>query len=547
MKKIYIHLLAAAVALPAATLTGCIEETFPTTVVTQDQVQASPDAAASFAMGMPAFMNSYFVLGNTRLHYDFGIPSMMHIRDVMAGDMPILASPSGYDWFDPWELAVFQAEDNIYPQLVWNTYNQLVQTANLTIGSVDPETTNALSRYYLGAGLAYRAMAYLDMARMYEYLPCDATEPYSPKGNSVLNLTVPIVTESMTEAQARNNPRATHEEMMKFLIEDLDNAEKYIVDGERSSKVLPDLACVYGLKARAYMWDGDYAKAKEYARKAIDESGAPITTEAQWLSATTGFNSLSIPSWMWGGQYTSEDGAVKTGLLNWAACASNEALWGYSAAEPNVLIDANLYNSILDDDFRKKTFVAPAGSALAGKENWINKAAFAANQVSELATYASLKFKPNQGQMVDYITGGSMAYPLMRVEEMYFIEMEAAAHTSPSEGRNLLISFMKNRSESYNFSGASSEAVVNEIFHQKRIEFFGEGQIFFDYKRLDMPVTRYYDGTNWREDVRFNTTTRPAWMNFVIVMTEGNNNEGVRDYNNPDPSEKYPSLGAPTE
>lgn len=548
MKKIYIRLLAAAVVVPGLTLTSCIEETFPTTLVTQDQVVSSPDAAASFAMGMPAFMNTYNVLGLTSTrHYDFGYPAMMHIRDVMTGDMPILASPSGYDWFDAWELNEYQATDNIYPQLIWNTYNQLVQTANLTIGSVDPNTENAQSRYYLGAGLAYRAMAYLDMARMFEYLPCDATEAKSPEGNDILGLTVPIVTESMSEAEARVNPRATHEEMMEFLISDLDAAETYITATDRIAKNMPDLACVYGLKARAYLWDGDYSKAKEYAAKAIAQSGASITTEAQWLSTTTGFNSLSIPSWMWGGQYTSEDGAVKTSLVNWASWASNEALWGYSSAEPNLLIDARLYSSISDDDFRKRTFVAPEGSAMSGKENWINKAAFAANGVADLAPYSSLKIKPNNGEMISYLVGGSLAYPLMRVEEMYFIEMEAAANLNPTEGRQLLNTFMKNRNPNYSFTGSSAQQVIDEIFLQKRIEFYGEGQILFDYKRLNKPVTRYYEGTNWREDVQFNTTTRPAWMNFVIVQTEGNNNSAVRDYNNPNPSSVYPSLGSPKE
>ena len=121
MKKIYMPILAVAVALPAAILTGCIEETFPTTVVTQDQVINSPAAAASYAMGMPAFMNTYAVLGDRSLHFDFGMPAMMHIRDVMTGDMPILQSPSGYDWFDAWEITEYQSESNLYPQLIWNT------------------------------------------------------------------------------------------------------------------------------------------------------------------------------------------------------------------------------------------------------------------------------------------------------------------------------------------------------------------------------------------------------------------------------------------
>lgn len=545
MKKIYIPFLVAAVAFPAATLTGCIEETFPTTLVTQDQVVNSPDAAASYALGMPAFMNTYAVLGNTRLHYDFGYPSMMHIRDVMTGDMPILQSPSGYDWFDAWEVTEYQSESNIYPQLIWNTYTQMVQTANLTIGSVDPETENRQSRYYLGAGLAYRAMAYLDMARMYEYLPCGGvTDPQISDTVNVTGLTVPIVTETTTEAQARKNPRATHQQMMDFIINDLDRAEEYIVAGARPNKTLPDISCVYGLKARAYLWDGEYAKAKEYARLAISANGGNVTTREEWLSKTNGFNDLSISSWMWGGQYTSEDGAIKTSLINWASWASNEATWGYSSAEPNILIDADLYNSISNDDFRKLTFVAPEGHPLSGKENWINRAVFAQEDLAEPATYASLKIKPAGGEMVAYLVGGPIAYPLMRVEEMYFIEAEAAAMTSPSEGASLLQELIKTRNPNYTFVGSSTEDVVDEIFKQKRMEFFCEGQIFFDYKRLNKPVTRHYTGSNWRNDIQYNTgANRPAWMNFCIVQTEGNNNEGVRGHNNPDPSLKYPNLG----
>lgn len=540
MKKIYIPLLASAFALPV--LTGCIEEVTPTTVVTQEQVKDSPLAAQSYAMGMPAFLNSVFILGSDDLHYDFGYPAMMHIRDVMTGDMPIVAS--GYDWFTNWELNHYQSEGNIYPQLVWNTYTQIVQTANLTIGAVDRTDENLSNEksYYLGAGLAWRAFAYIDMARLYEFLPNDVTKPESPMGNSIVGLTVPIVTEETTEAQAKDNPRASREDMFDFIMNDLDDAESYIVKAARSSKTMPDLAVVYGLKARAYMWVENYPKAKEYARKAIDEFSGTPTTKEQWLSTTSAFNDLNTPSWMWGGQLTKEDNAVLIAIINWISFCANETTFGYASAEPFVMIDAALYNSISDEDFRKLTFVAPDGSALAGKENYINKEYLLANDI-EIPEYGSLKLKPGQGNMDDYSVACAVGYPLMRIEEMYFIEAEAAAQTNAGEGKNLLESFMK--TYRYNTYSCPSGNVVDEIFKQKRIEFFGEGLIFFDYKRLNKPVTRYYAGTNFAEDRQFNTTTRPAWMNFAIVQTEQMNNKGVMGYNNPNPSDTYISLGMP--
>lgn len=549
MKKIYIPLLAVAVAVPSLTLTGCIEETLPTDRVTQDQLIESPYAVSSYAGAMPQFLNNYATIASNR-HWDWGYGSMMHIRDVMTGDMAIKMSPSGYDWYDAWELNQNQDENKIYPQFIWNYYNQQVQTSNLTIGAVNPETANDDNLYLLGAAYAFRAMAYLDMARMYEYLPTDGTSAVNKFGNDVTGLTVPIVTEDMDESVATKNPRATHQEMLAFLLDDLQKAETYIVKGARPSKVMPSLACVYGLMARAYMWDEDYANARLYARKAIDTHGAStVTTKAQWLDKTTAFNTLDTPSWMWGFQTTSEDNVVKTGIINWTSWSSNEYKTGYSAAEPNIMIDARLYNSISDKDFRKLAFVAPEGSPLSGQENFINRAGLESVMVQGdypvvLDPCASLKIKPGKGDMLSPDPACVVGIPLMRVEEMYFIEAEAAAHQSAGEGKSLIESFMRTyRYADYTCGGASVEAVVDEIFQQKRVEFFCEGIIFFDYKRLNKPVVRYYEGTNWREDVQFNTTTRPAWMNFVIVQTEGNQNSAVREFNNPDPSQCYTSLG----
>ena len=128
----------------------------------------------------------------------------------------------------------------------------------------------------------------------------------------------------------------------------------------------------------------------------------------------------------------------------------------------------------------------------------------------------------------------------MRVEEMYFIEAEAAAHTDGAKGAALLNTFMKTyRDANYNCTLSNSDEVVQEVVLQKRIELWGEGRTFFDIKRLNMSVTRAYDGTNFPKPVRYNTNGRPAWMNFVLPKFEGVYNTPVYNYNNPDPSGRY--------
>ena len=511
--------------------TGCIEETFPTNLATQDQLEANEGVTASLMWAMPAFMNNVGTL-DPDYHYDWGYGSVMHVRDVMTGDLPVVAS--GYNWYTNWEVNQYMGESYVYSQFLWNFYWKAVQTANNMVRAINEETAketkNTEQLGLLGAGLAYRAMYYLDMARMWEFLPNDRTSSINAAGNDVLNLTVPIVDENMTEEEARNNPRVPRDTMAVFILNDLNRAEEYIPGLTETSNVVPHLAAVYGLKARYYMWLEDYANAKLYARKAITASKMTPMTEDQCLSTTKGFNDIS--RWIWGVQLVDEDACVKTGILNWASWMSNETDFGYASAGPYVMIDASMYKRISDTDFRKKMWKAPAKSALDGQTPFLNES-FAEN----LAEYASVKFRPAEGNYEQSSVGTVTAYPLMRVEEMYFIEAESAAHLG--EGATLINTFMRDYRDPNYATDKTGKDLVEEIVFQKRVELWGEGHVFFDYKRLDMSVVRAYNGTNYQEDAQFITNGRPAWMNICIVQSEKNNNKGLVGFENPDPSELY--------
>lgn len=74
----------------------------------------------------------------------------------------------------------------------------------------------------------------------------------------------------------------------------------------------------------------------------------------------------------------------------------------------------------------------------------------------------------------------------MRVEEMWLIEAEAAARQSYQRGKALIEEFMAYRDENYECPAATQEELVDEVLLQKRIELWGEGQTYFDVKRLNM-------------------------------------------------------------
>lgn len=514
------------------TLTACMDEVEPTTAATAEQIEASQSATEASVMGIPARLN---IVWDKDLHYSFGYGAMMQIRDQMTQDL-FEGGDNAYSWWDSWARNKNQGDGYRIGQFIWNYYYGNVLATNTTLSAINLETATDGQKGMYAAAIAYRALFYLDMARMYEYLPTDGTSPVNIDGNDVTGLTVPITTDKTTEEDCRHNPRASHDDMVKFIESDLDIAEEYIELQPKDTRALPDLSCVYGLKARLYMWDEKYDKAKEYARKAIDASRVTPMSQAECLDVNSGFNDPYC--WMLASIQTKETATVKTGIINWTSWLSNQTEFGYTgiATGQFVSIDRSVYDRISNTDFRKLQWMAPEDSPL---RDMCELPASIAMFKDAVVPYASLKFRPNGGNSSDYSVGAASAYPLMRVEEMYFIEAEAAAHLG--EGAALLTSFMQTyRDKKYSCLAATQEDIIEEIIFQKRVELWGEGQTFFDIKRLDMPVTRGYSGHNRVDPLELlNTTRRPAWMNIVIVQTEQNNNEAVMGFNNPDPSDCY--------
>ena len=461
-------------------------------------------------------------------HNEFGYSALMHIRDVMTGDMTVVAT--GYDWFSAWASNRSMGEGYIYCQYIWNFYRDMIYKINEVIANAEKATDSDGTK---GVAHAFRAMLYLDMARMYEFLPNDRTSNINEAGNNVENLTLPIVKDAIVPRNpVIDIPRATRTEMFDFILSELDKAQELIPLVKDASKEIPHLDAVYGLKARLYMWVGDYNNARKYARLAIENSNAQVMTERDCLDKSDGFNTMD--KWMWGSQFTEESRAVSSGIVNWTSWMSPEAQFGYNYAGATAMIDAAMYERISNNDFRKLMFKAPAGHTLENRVDYIVDS-YAADA---FPVYTAIKFRPNDGNAEDYKVGAASAYPLMRLEEMYFIEAEAAEHLVAGEGIALLKEFMtKHRDSSYTVD-ANADA-IEEIVFQKRVELWGEGQTFFDIKRLDMSVTRGYEGSNVDPSRRFNTNGRPAWMNTCFVTTAKKENTAIEGYENPDPSDLY--------
>ena len=530
MKKI--NKIYSLIALSAAfALTGCVDETVPESgSATAEQVGASAEALEGALIGIPSQMaQGYYIYGDQTHETDMAYPQFMIAMTEMLGDMYPEGSNSGYDWYRTYNTMDGNCGDNSYPSyLSWFTLYKFVKAANDVIATVDMDDASISAQIKGMAGSAYamRAFDYYLLTVLFEPAENIYTDVSKVKG-----LSVPIVTEETTPEQAKNNPRVTHDEMIAFILSDLDKAEAALKNYNPTDKKVPNLATAYGIRAKVHLWDEDYENAAKYARLAIETSGASPVTAAQWEDPTTGFAQAN-QAWMW---YIHYDAENMGNLCNFVGWMSGESDWGYaSLTRPS--IDKSLYDKIGASDFRKNTFLHP------DKYDYYNYQTVRDREyIEDAPEYLSLKFRCLQGDWENYSVGGAIDVPVMRVEEMYLIEAEAVAATQGvAAGAALLNSFMQNyRDPNYTCKATSNlRSFQLEVLTQMRIEFWGEGNAFPSAKRLKPGVMQNYDGTNAPENIfKINCEgIKPIW-NMVIPIFEVNNNPALKDMNNPDPTQ----------
>ena len=533
---------------------GCVSETFPKgSTLTSGQVDNSEYALSYLVNGIPSAMMAAGTAGygsTYGYHADFGISAIHFMTESMLEDLTV-SGELGYYWFGAFFQNLSMGADYIYGAYFWDCYSAWIkQTNDIIVRAADRDFENdAEVRDYIGQAYAYRAMFYLDLARLYE----PKTNGYTEVSNDIKGLTVPIVDENTTEADAKNNPRATREQIYDFILSDLQMAEQF-VDTTSTSYTRPTLAAIYGLYARTYLEMGYTDEhvdveanklAVKYARKAIEKSGKTPLTQAQWEDPVSGFNSgNSNNSWIWGLTLSVEN---SSNLVTAAAHIVSEAKWGYGVlSQPSA--NKAFYSQISDSDFRKHSWLDPklfqyynykfAGTA-ADQQEFLNGSYYQ----YAASPYQSIKFRPASGECNDYTIGNLIDCLLMRVEEMYFIEIEATLRISgPDAARELLHNFIrKYRYSSYDctLTTASEQSFIKEMLFQKRVEFWGEGILFYDYKRLNQGITRGYAETNFPSVARFNTTGRSPQWNICITRGETQSNRAIpQSLNNPDPTGK---------
>lgn len=549
---------------------SCIDEVQPTDRASGDQIKQSQSAQEALLSGLVSFMVAYDTYGNTAGQNDWGYPCQMVMRDVMTEDFPVTMTGSNYDYFTAYE----EGTTLMYNDEGYFYYAKMVKNACNVIKACDTGEASEAAKIYAGIGYAFRAMAYFDMARLYEFKPT-GFEDLDKKASKVWGLTVPIVTEKTGLEESKHNPRAPFYTMYRFILSDLNRAEELLKD-YNASEEYPDQDVVKALKARfwlelatrfeksstdletqlAHENDQDgyaalgitsaadcYGNALKYAQDVINSGYTPVT-KSQWYDTTTGFNTAN-QAWIWAAKIGSKEQLSGYYYFSWMGTVNNEGQYTLGYYGTYRCISKALFDKIPDNDWRKASWVDPKDAGLDAVPSKYSTL-ISDSRWAGIPSYAGLKFHTGGGSLDDYYTSHICDIPLIRVEEMYFIAAEAIAHTQGVQaGCEALQTFVN----TYRYDNESSgnvnqykceaddlDSFTDSLMIQKRIELWGEGLVYFDYKRLGLAITRDYEGTNFYKNTRLNSLPGyvAPWLNYYLSQYENSYNPSV--ILNPDPS-----------
>ena len=220
--------------LPAAT-TSCIDEETPTQEASAEQVAGSTASFKMLINGLSSKMISqqnYYgesYRGTWYASQDWGYPCYMYVKETMLDGFPTTDASWNYQIY-------YEKASNLtgYSGCPFYYYYGLINNANRILATLSDDATDEMLQYYAMARV-YRALAYSDLAMMFEFYKTGIAE-LDAKAEKILGLTVPLVTEETTRESGKNNPRAPFYTMYRYILNDLTIAEAALKNYSRSSK-----------------------------------------------------------------------------------------------------------------------------------------------------------------------------------------------------------------------------------------------------------------------------------------------------------------------
>ena len=387
-------------------------------------------------------------------------------------------------WAAFWNHTMHENVSSTYLVYPWYYYYKIIGNANVVIENIDEaEGTDAERNFYKAQALVFRAHAYTMLMQLYAYR-------WQDSGNGSGKGVVLRLTSKADEEGNYDLPLSTQAECYAQIYKDVDDAISLFqssgMDRGSSEFYMPNINVAYAVKTRAALVREDWSTAAECAPKA--RQGHPLMTKSQYMDG--GFSDENN-EWIWG-VYEASDQTIY--YYSFYAYQASDASSSMQRTYP-LAISKELYDQIPETDARRKMWLEPTEEEWA-KCNTANKAgdAFASRAKKEFGSkiystsqiYAYMQFK----FQCTFLPGGG-SFNIYRSAEMYLAEAEALCHLGGQDAKvqNLLKELNKNLNPSYTCTKTGAD-LLKEVKLYRRIDLWGEGFDWYDYKRWNEPIVR---------------------------------------------------------
>ncbi|WP_128545290.1 RagB/SusD family nutrient uptake outer membrane protein [Larkinella soli] len=449
-----------------------LEEPQPTQQVSAQQVFSTEEGARAFFNGIYGWVrNQWSNLNSTAggVTDTWGLVSINLTREQKGDDV---INPGGYYQFD-------YRHENREPtyrrvNFTWSFFYEFINQANILIDGVGKSNfPEASKKRLIAEGRALRAWLYFEAIREFQHTILK--DPNAPG--------IPVYTEPTT-IETGGKPRGTIKQVFDQINADIEYAVANL-DNNRLLKSNINQSVAYGLQARIYLEQGQWAKARDAAVSA--RKGYALHPEEYG----TGFKDINSAEWMWAFPNTTEGQQT----LYYGVPSS---FWEKSGAG-------------YDNFYINEEFVARFSPTD------VRNLFYKTGQTNAQLRFATTKF----GTTTDF----NQALPMMRVPEMYLIEAEARAELGDATAGDLLYEVQKSRDPKAVKSGKTGAALVSEILLERRKELYGElGINFLDLKRRQLPLVRT---GNHSAAFKFNIPANDPRFIMKLPKTEIDANDAI--------------------
>ena len=419
----------------------------------------------------------------------------------------------------------FRYANGWWPLWMYNYCYSIIGAANTIIANIEDEPSDSNEQWLLASALTMRAHCYTRLMQV-----------HGPRWIDSNNGQDYVLVLRLEPGEPNDKPFSTCNEVYDVIYSDLNKAiEMFQKTGVQRGADLfyVNLDVARGIYARAALLKNDYTTAQQMAHAA--RQNYPIMTANNYLE---GF-SVTNPEWMWA-PAMDPLGIYYWGFGNHYGCNGHYAsnTWGYTDS-----MQRPLYNLISDTDVRGRLYFGPMcvkwepelaaqygiteadfddvslyssntyGISITGSGNtpaaknlamWNFMKAYG-------ETFYSMRPADSEGIYISNSKGRPFGThykfqgladgytscwpPYMRAAEMLLIEAEAAYQNGQSgTAVSCLEELMAQRDPEYKVPATSGQGLFDEIKLQRRIELWGEGFNWFDYKR-------------WNDVIEYKTAT----------------------------------------